>query len=507
MTRMIERWFPCSEVSEASAAGWGSGNTERNLFTWFAARPTAQAKAAVITSLLPWPDNEAEQRRLQDLVLRAMRGRYEAWVALREEILASNQCFGAVLDPFSGRGMIPLEAARLGLPSYALDYSPVAVLASELLVDYPFRDWSSERSLPFAGNDQLDTGDRLIADLVAVLREVGERHLDSMADFYPIVGGKRPWGYLWAVTLPCQECGNRFPLVGSLELRRSASKKGDAGQSFYVEADSSAGTWHVVVHEGAPRKPATLVAKVGPDGKKGKGKSAVCPFCEHSHPLAVHQRLAGVGLGEDHLLLVSDLDDEVGKRYREPTEAELDAVVNASNTLASEPPFAPRLPAVPDELIPQNNGATVRPQLYGALRYGDLMVDRQTLAFVRLARVIGDVSSDFVAKHGLSEVYARALSGYTASVMVRKLRRATRGCTLDVARNGVHDIFVNEGTIAYSYDFFGEHNRNDEEPDGRSPWHCWAGSKRICDLTPSPAIHRCGCGHRSPVRLDGLLHR
>ena len=53
---MIERWFPCTEVSEASGRGWGSGKGERALFTWFAARPLAQAKAAVLTSLLPWPD-------------------------------------------------------------------------------------------------------------------------------------------------------------------------------------------------------------------------------------------------------------------------------------------------------------------------------------------------------------------------------------------------------------------------------------------------------------------
>jgi adenine-specific DNA methylase len=67
---MIERWFPCAEVSANSNAGWGSGNTERSLFTWFAARPTAQAKAAVLCSLLPWPDDEAEQKRLQTLVQR-----------------------------------------------------------------------------------------------------------------------------------------------------------------------------------------------------------------------------------------------------------------------------------------------------------------------------------------------------------------------------------------------------------------------------------------------------
>ena len=73
MTRMIERWFPCAEVSASSNAGWGSGNTERSLFTWFAARPTAQAKAAVICSLLPWPDDEAEQQKLQILVPQSTR--------------------------------------------------------------------------------------------------------------------------------------------------------------------------------------------------------------------------------------------------------------------------------------------------------------------------------------------------------------------------------------------------------------------------------------------------
>src|SRR5450631_4014424 len=99
MTRMIERWFPCAEVSANSNAGWGSGNTERALFTWFAARPTAQAKAAVICSLLPWPDEEAEQKRLEELVKRAMTGRYAAWDELRTEILAANPAGASVLDP------------------------------------------------------------------------------------------------------------------------------------------------------------------------------------------------------------------------------------------------------------------------------------------------------------------------------------------------------------------------------------------------------------------------
>ena len=83
---MIERWFPCAEVSEASASGWGSGKSEKALFTWFAARPLAQAKAAVLTSLLPWPEDELEQRRLQDLVRSAMTGRDAAHAELVAEL-------------------------------------------------------------------------------------------------------------------------------------------------------------------------------------------------------------------------------------------------------------------------------------------------------------------------------------------------------------------------------------------------------------------------------------
>lgn len=469
MTRMIERWFPCSEVSDTSAAGWGSGGTERGLFTWFAARPTAQAKAAVLTSLLPWPDDEAEQKRLQDLVREAMRGRYGAWEALRTEILANNPNGAAVIDPFSGRGMIPLEAARLGLPAHGVDYSPVAVLASELLIDYPFRDWSNEPDLPWSDYGTL-ASDRLAADVTGMLAELGRRHAASMATYYPAVEGRQPWGYLWAVTLPCQECRRRFPLVGSYALRDPNPSRRDDGQSFYVATYENANTFSVVVHDGPPSRTPTLAAGAGKDGKKVRGKSAVCPFCAHVHPLPVHQRLAGEGLGEDALLVVGDIDSKVGKSYRAPTQEESDAAYAAAVTLAKEPPFTPLLPAVPNEAIPLNNGATIRPSLYGAKTYGDLCTARQTLGFVRLSRLVNEMARDLLAL-GVSPTYTRALAGYAASVMVRKLRRSTRGCTLDIARQGVHDIYVNESTIAFSYDFF-----EAGTGDGPGTWESLRGS-------------------------------
>jgi adenine-specific DNA methylase len=460
---MIERWFPCAEVSENSNSGWGSGNQERNLFTWFAARPAAQAKAAVICSLLAWPDDEGEQRRLQELVRRAMTGRYEAWGELREEILAANPNGASVLDPFSGRGMIPLEAARLDLPSYGIDYSPVAVLASELLTDFPFRNWDSEPPLPFdAHRDQLTgTEPRLLTDVRAVLGEVGKRFAASMAEFYPAVEGHLPWGYLWAVTLPCQECGRRFPLVGSYELRKPSTKKAtktrpaveDPGQSYFVECDLNTSKFWVVVHDGPPRRTPTLSNSTGPDGRKISGKSAVCPFCHHAHTTATQRRLSCEGQGRDELLVCADHNADFGKVFRLPTDAEHEALAGVTRALAGEAPFALGVPALPNEEMPDSNRRFVQPIQYGAKTFGDLMCDRQSLAFIRLARTINEISNE-IAETGASHEYRKALSGYAAAQLVRKIRRATRGCALQPALKKVTDLFANDSAIAFSYDFF-----------------------------------------------------
>ena len=72
------------------------------------------------------------------------------------------------------------------------------------------------------------------------------------------------------------------------------------------------------------------------------------------------------------------------------TPDEIEAVGAAEDALGSEPDFNPLLPARPNELIPGGNTWTVQATVYGARTYGDLMNARQTLSFVRLARVIGD---------------------------------------------------------------------------------------------------------------------
>ena len=452
MTRLIERWFPCAEVSEHSARGWGSGQAEKSLFTWFASRPLAQAKAAVICSLLPWPDDESEQEHLKDLVREAMTGYDAANAELRAELAKHYPDGAKLLDSFSGRAMIPLEAARLGVHAWGIDYSPVATLAGKLLADYPMRNWDDEPPLPFDGYadhaQHYFSEPRLLRDVRFVLDLVGNRYEVAMDEFYPVVNGKRPWGYLWAITIPCVGCGNWFPLTASLALRMRNLKKNDLGQSYRIEADRETGEFATVVHNGPPIQQPTLIKTPGTSGK-----TATCCFCGQRHLLATQKRLMRDGFVEDQMLVVADLDKNVGKHYRKPISTDTEGLVEVVSRLVSEPDFGNNLTPVPEERIPPNAGIKVAPVLYGYKVYGELCNIRQTLGLVYLARIIDTLETE-LKSGSISSNYIATLTGYAASNLVRRLKQSTRGAFFRASHQKVGDAFVNEGSLGFTQDYF-----------------------------------------------------
>ena len=452
MTRLIERWFPCAEVSEHSARGWGSGQAEKSLFTWFASRPLAQAKAAVICSLLPWPADESEQGHLKDLVRKSMTGYDAANAELRAELAKHYPDGAKLLDSFSGRAMIPLEAARLGVQVWGIDYSPVATLAGKLLADYPMRDWDDEPPLPFDGYadhaQRYFSEPRLLRDVRFVLDLIGDRYEAAMDKFYPVVNGKRPWGYLWAITIPCVGCGNRFPLTANLALRNANSKKNDPGQSYRIEADRKTGEFTTVVHDGPPVQQPTLV-KI----PRRSGKTAICSFCELPHPLDTQKRIMRDGLGEDRMLIVADLDKVVGKNYRTPVVTDIRGLVGLDVALRSESGFAVGISAVPAEILTPDLTALVRPAGYGYCSYGELCNHRHTLGLVHLSRTIEMLAQE-LKSYEVSNNYIAALTGYAAANLVRRLTRSTRGVSLEYLWQKVSHAFANEGSLGFRQDYF-----------------------------------------------------
>ncbi|MEV7099490.1 hypothetical protein AB0M80_42360 [Amycolatopsis sp. NPDC051045] len=190
--RLIDHWFPCAVVDAAVGSPAGSGRNEKAIFPWFASRPIAQARAAVLATLLP---NDAALRPWVEQAVRE--GAPGAFDRLAEAVRRNYGGRAPVMvDMFSGRGIIPLEAARLGASAVGTDLSPVATFAGRLLADWAMRDWSGEALLPFTSGKAtartLVGQDRLIDDAQLFHEEIGRRTRESLAQHYPLNPDGRP---------------------------------------------------------------------------------------------------------------------------------------------------------------------------------------------------------------------------------------------------------------------------------------------------------------------------
>lgn len=477
-TRLIDDWFPCTTVDAAVETPEGSGLSEKALFTWFASRPIAQARAAVLTALLPSTDD------VHGLVEDAVRSGSPSTLKELAERIRADYPDGrpVVLDMFSGRGIIPLEAARLGVTTAAIDLSPVATLATKLLTVYPVGNWDAEPALPFTGTatpPEQEGGDdeplftvtveepRLVRDVRSLLAEVGRRALHAVEPYYPrSPDGGMPWGYLWSVSIPCDNCGKRFPLVGSTTLRHPYRLTGDVGQSFQLR--QKGGRWYADVHDGLPIDEPTYSSAAG-----RRGKSARCPLCKHVHTLDTVKAKGFGGAYRDEVLAVADLVQVPAPTRRNPhrtverkvfrnlLDSEWDAVRLAEHTVTNLQPFG-QLSAVPDERIPEGNASQIDASGYGYRDFTSLMVPRQALYTAELVRAIRACHEEMLAA-GLSSTYALALTSFAAGNLVRKLRRSGRGCRVNKHgkpdgskqnRLDAHDIFANESGITFAFDSF-----------------------------------------------------
>ncbi|WFE47589.1 hypothetical protein [Verrucosispora sp. WMMD1129] len=495
--RLIDHWFPCTTVDAAVGTPVGSGRSEKAIFPWFASRPIAQARAAVLTTLLPNDDG------LREFVEAAVRtGSSEAFDRLADRI-ADNYPgrTPVVIDIFSGRGIIPLEAARVGVTAVGTDLSPVATLAGRLLADWAIRDWSTEPALPFTSSQpatfDLSSADRLVADARLLHEEIGRRTRAVLSAHYPAdANGRQPWGYLWTVSIPCDQCRRRFPLIGSFVLRHPYRRTQDEGQSMRLVLNGDA--WRVEVIAG----PTDAQPTYSSAGKKGK--SARCPFCNHVHTL---ETVKAKGFAEQYLdepLVAADFatdDGDTKKTFRVLRQDERDAAVSARPELL---PKAGQLSAVPDEVIPPGNVHTVQASGYGYTNYGDLMCSRQTLLFGTLAQQIRVCHEEMLAAD-ISADYAHALAAFAAATLVRGLRYATRGAMLrphgkpdGSAQNRVQvgDIFRNEAGLSFQFDFF-------ETGIGQGPG-TWAGLTET-GMSPLAAHLRGRRGRPARLRRENAM--
>lgn len=226
---------------------------------------------------------EQERQRLfkiiEDLVIWENSTNEEILERARAEIRrCCNGEMPPVYDPFSGGASIPLEAQRLGLPSYGSDLNPVAVLIGKAMIELPpkFSDQSpvhpgTKEKLSYRG------AEGLAEDILYYAQMLRDAAWKKIGHLYPTVtlsqrdggGEETVLAWLWARTVASPNPavgGAHIPLVSTYWLCKKANR------NVWVKPTVSGKDIKFTVNYGEPDDPDAVAAGT----KAGRGANFTC---------------------------------------------------------------------------------------------------------------------------------------------------------------------------------------------------------------------------------------
>ena len=313
--RLIEDYLPIEAISvEASGEPRTKGHLS-TLHLWRARRPLVACRAAIFGALVSasrfvpddasdvkkkslgranaakfverlckYPGEPRILREAQRYLLEAQAERLsqESGISITvEEIQAGRSPRPKVLDMFAGGGTIPLEAARLGCESHAIEMNPVAYLIELCTVTFPqqFGPGLADDVEAWAKHVLAETR-RTVRDVLPVLTYQKGRVQQQSSLVLDDEDEPKSLSVIanyWTRTVPCPnpQCKATVPLYRQTWLRKK-----DSG-FVALRPDLDLKAKHVrykVVH-------AKSEAGLGFDPAEGsEGSSTVCPFCRTTLP-------------------------------------------------------------------------------------------------------------------------------------------------------------------------------------------------------------------------------
>jgi putative DNA methylase len=252
--KLIEVSIPLEAINKASAREKSIRHGHPStLHLWWARRPLATCRAVLFAQLVDDPsahldifptegDQQKERDRLfkiiEELVLWENSTNEDVLARARAEIVKScGANLPSIYDPFSGGCSIPLEAQRLGLPSYGSDLNPVAVVIGKSMVEIPTKFTGAKPVHP-GGKERLNYvyTEGLAEDINYYGQKVQEQALDYIGDLYPQVDLPAEYGngkanviaWIWARTVPSPDPalnGLHVPLIRCFDLSTKDGKR------------------------------------------------------------------------------------------------------------------------------------------------------------------------------------------------------------------------------------------------------------------------------------------
>jgi len=390
---LIGKWFPITEVSVESVRERSASSALPPLYflhIWFARRPLATSRSAVLGSLFPAditresflelmgiPAN-VNLRRAQEKLAQAKSSGIHLdenpyfWARAFEHVPTDAEIkkfhdvlknlWGSepplVVDPMAGGGSIPFETMRLGLPVVAGDLNPVAFVCLKGTLEFP-----------------ASLGEEVFPAVESFCKEMHEAAKAELGKFFPRQPGEEAYAYLWARTIKCYSCGLTIPLSPTWWIVKSDNEKEKIAVKIIVPEKGEKCVFEIV----------RSVATRGLDPDKGtvKGGRAECPRCHTVIASEEVKQEAQKGLMGRQVYCVyvkrRSIPTKVAKHnFRTPTLEEEEAVQEAESMLAQKLPGWETKNLVPIENFPKTANDT-RPIQYGMPRWCDLFNPRQLL--------------------------------------------------------------------------------------------------------------------------------
>lgn len=521
--KLIEVALPLEAINRESATDKVlSVGHPTTLHYWWAPRPLPACRAVVFASLVddpsahpdrfPTEEDQAKERArlfslMEELITWGNRSNPDLLKQAGDEIARSvDGALPTLLDPFAGRGLIPLEGQRLGLDVVASDLNPVAVLISRCLVEIAPSFPGQAPIHPEVPRELVQSwhgASGMTEDLRRYAADVRDAVAEEIRPLFPqyrvtpeltakrtelegLEGDHEVAAWIWARTVRCSNpaCGFVIPMTGSFWL----SKKGK--EKWWIEPRAEPGTRRCtfdVRHGSGPAPDPTKVPKTG--------GSFTCPSCKE---VTGDNHLESEGeaghIGAQLMACIVDLGRGKGKVFLPPTQEQEEAAAGA------EPAWTPDFP-LPDY------GQALPTVKHGAKTWADLFTARQTVVLDALCRGVGTVRPRIegdALRNGLSDdgvpfleggrgarAYADALGHLLGIVIGKYANRSSAFCFWHSGRETVEQPFAQQG-IQKTWDFV-ESNPFSTSSGGwevavRYPAKVIAGTNR--DMRPGRARQR-----------------
>ena len=416
--RLIEDYLPIRELNEIAAKEKKHPEHPVALIHyWPARRPITACRAAIYAALVRAPTTDDGRAKAAQFVtsLAAFNVSPSTIAEAVERINIEHKGQRPkVLDMFAGGGAIPLEAARLGCDSHAIEYNPVAHLVELCTLVFPQRFGTS------LADEVSAWGKRIIARLRDRTAEwyqpVELKNVKAVAEQLNMFGiadksakvGHDPVAYIWVRTVPCRnpQCHAIVPLVRQSWLR----KKGGSISAVPKLKDGGASIqWQIVVGSKEPGDG---------DEQTGAGGS-VCLACTSPVPSSYVKECGLSGkIGESLAALV--LPGPRSKLY-------------VPGHLASAHIHTPNVGAIAREFGLDIPGEALKGKLrdqlpsYGFETYSDLFTTRQLGVLVTLAGLIKQAHGEMLSD-GMEADRAAGVTTFLAMGFGRLANSFTRFC-------------------------------------------------------------------------------